>query len=86
MSSPTDHPEEAPSGWETEESDDDVRSWLGPDERVVCTREGDGWTAYSVPRDELAASHQTPLTENPTEFDKALSAARDYMERNDDAA
>ncbi|WP_117594647.1 hypothetical protein [Haloprofundus halophilus] len=87
MSSPTDDSDEdAPPGWTTEERDDDVRSWLGPDERVVCAREGDGWSAYAVPRSELGASHRTPLTEDSTGFDKVLSAARDYMERNSDEA
>ncbi|WP_224268180.1 hypothetical protein [Haloprofundus salinisoli] len=87
MSSPTDHSDEdSPPGWTPEENDDDVRSWLGADERVVCAREDDGWTAYAVPRSELGASHRTPLTDESTDFDGALSAARDYMERNDDAA
>ncbi|WP_224334031.1 hypothetical protein [Haloprofundus halobius] len=85
MSSPTDRSDQdSPSGWTLEESDDDVRSWLGSDERVVCAREGDGWSAYAVPRSELGASHRTPLTEDAADFDTAFSAARDYMERNSD--
>lgn len=87
MSPPTDGADdESPAGWATEESSGDVRSWLGAEDRVVCVREGgdedDGWIAYTEPRGELGASHQVPLTDGSTTRDEALSAARDYMERN----
>ncbi|SFG14281.1 hypothetical protein SAMN04488063_1554 [Halopelagius inordinatus] len=88
MSSSTDTPgDDAPTGWTTEEADDDVHSWLGADERVVCTEasgSGDGWVAYSQPRGELGTSNQVPLTDEPTDRDGALAAAREYMEENSD--
>lgn len=88
MSSSTDtSDDDAPSGWTTEEADDDVHSWLGADERVVCTEasgSGDGWVAYSQPRGELGTSNQVPLTDEPTDRDGALSAAREYMDEHSD--
>lgn len=88
MSSSTDAPDDdAPAGWTTEETDDDVRSWLGAEERVVCTEktgEGDEWIAYLQPRGELGTSNQVPLTDEPTDREGALSAAREYMRQNSD--
>lgn len=88
MSSSDDAPDDdAPTGWTTEETDDDVRSWLGAEERVVCTEktgeEGE-WIAFLQPRGELGTSNQVPLTDEPTDRDGALSAAREYMEENSD--
>ena len=76
--------EEVPPGWITEEASDDVHSWLGSDERVLCTRvadDADAWIAYIQPRGELATSTQVPLFETPICLAEALSAAREYMSR-----
>ncbi|WP_101297781.1 hypothetical protein [Halegenticoccus soli] len=83
MASPNDEPNGGPpSGWTEEESDDDLRSWLGPEDRVICRAEGDGWVAYTQPRDELGAAHQVDLTDGPVAREEAVETARGYMERN----
>lgn len=81
------HDENAPSGWVTETRSDEIHSWVGPAERLVCTREGneDEWMAYSQPRSELGAPTQVQLTHTPTDLDQVLSVAFEYMERNSDA-
>lgn len=79
---------EAPAGWEAAKRGEGVRSWLGGEERVVCTREAtdeDGWIAFAQPRGELGTSNQVPLTESATGREAAVEAARDYMERHGDA-
>lgn len=87
MSSTADGPnDDAPTGWTVEETDDDVHSWLGPGERVLCVREADEWVAYSQPRSELGAPSRTPLTDGPTTRERALSTARAYMERHAEGA
>lgn len=79
---------EAPAGWEPEERAEDVRSWLGGEERVVCSRSATdeaGWIAFAQPRGELGTSNQVPLTESATGREAAVEAARDYMERHGEA-
>ena len=78
------HDEEPPPGWTTETRSDEIHSWVGHAERVVCTRKetNEEWIAYSQPRSELGAPTQIPLTESPVRLDQALSIAFDYMERN----
>ena len=79
---------EAPPGWTVEEVSDDVHSWLGAEEQVICARVADGedvWTAYAQPRSELAVPAQIPLFDAPAPREEALSAAMEYMTQNDDA-
>ena len=80
--------DDLPAEWTVEGRDDDVRSWLGPEDRVVCVREGDGeqWLSYAEPRSELGTTARTPLTDGPTSFEDARSAALEYMRRNADSA
>jgi hypothetical protein len=86
MTPPTDDSlQETPAGWTAEESSDDVRSWLGSEDRVLCVREDDAWLAYAQPRGELGTSNQVPLTEDPVSFEEAIAAAREYMEQNTEA-
>lgn len=79
---------EAPPGWTVEEAADDVRSWIGPEERAVCARVADGddaWTAYAQPRGELAAPAKVPPFDAPAPLDETRSAAREYVARSGDA-
>ncbi|WP_266080994.1 hypothetical protein [Haladaptatus caseinilyticus] len=79
------HVDDTPPGWTTEAKSDDIHSWVGPAERLLCSREGnDTWVTYSQPRSELGAPTQVQLTDGPVELDQALSVAFEYMERNSD--
>ncbi|WP_129113043.1 hypothetical protein [Halegenticoccus tardaugens] len=83
MTPSIDEPDDgAPPGWTAEESSDDVSAWLGPDERVLCVREGDGWIAYAQPRSELGTVHRVPLLDEPAERERAVAAARQYVEES----
>jgi hypothetical protein len=80
------HNEEAPTGWVSETRSDEVHSWVGPAERLVCTREeNDEWMVYSQPRSELGAPTQVQLTHTSTDLDQVLSVAFEYMKQNSDA-
>jgi len=80
------HDEETPSGWVSETRSDEIHSWVGPAERLVCTREAnDEWMAYSQPRSELGAPTQVQLTHTPVNLDQVLSVAFEYMKQNSDA-
>ena len=79
------HGEGLPSGWVTEEESDDAYSWLGPEERVVCRRDVNDsgrWAAHAQPRGELAEPARIPIVDEPTDFEEALSAVREYMRRH----
>lgn len=81
---PDDHDPDTPDGWAVHEHEDNLRSWVGDDKRVLCTTDGDSdeWTVSLQPRGELGASHEVPLTDGPTSRDQALAVAREYMEGN----